>query len=75
MNTTTKCPSCFVKINVDIDPHVEAQTYGDPDSCHAAEGGTVEPENCPKCHFALDTASIYEAWADSRRGYAEYEHE
>lgn len=63
----TSCPSCDKEIEVEIEPYIPARTYGLPEDCYPAEGGTIEPEHCPLCDDKLDTGLVYKEWADARR--------
>ena len=63
----TYCPTCNHEFEVEVEPYIQAQTYGRPEDCYPAEGGTIEPEHCPECAAKLDTGLIYEEWAEAQR--------
>ena len=69
----TVCPNCENEVDVDVEPYIQAQTYGDPDSCYPAEGGTIDPSKCPECRAKLDTIGIYEEWAEARQDFSAIE--
>lgn len=65
----TSCPKCESEIEVEVEPYVPSRTYGDPNDCYPAEGGTVEPDNCPWCDNKLSQNEIYKEWEDERRDH------
>ena len=64
---TASCPVCSAEFDVEVEQYIPARTYGRPEDCYPAEGGTVEPEHCPECAAKLDTGLIYEEWSEAQR--------
>ena len=64
---TTSCPNCEREIEIEVEPYIPAQTYGDPNDCYPAEGGWIEPSKCPYCDDRLSQNEIYKEWEDARR--------
>lgn len=57
---------CGHEFEIEVSPEIPAKTYGPPESCYPAEGGEVDPTECPKCgkevdvERALETAHDYD---------------
>ena len=51
---TCQSEDCEHKFEVNVSPIIPAKIYGPPETCYPAEGGEIEPENCPNCNKEVD---------------------
>lgn len=61
---TCKNPACETEFTLLCHPYVPAQTYGPPERCYPAEGGEIEPEECPFCDQQVDQEQVMEQLAE-----------
>ena len=59
------CPECEKEFDVRATPEIPAQTYGPPELCYPAEGGEIEPEECPGCGHEIDSNDVSDLVADA----------
>ena len=59
------CPECENEFDVLATPEIPAQTYGPPELCHPAEGGEIEPEECPGCGHEIDPCDVSDLVSDA----------
>lgn len=53
------CPKCQEETEIDVAPMIPAKTWGPPENCHPAEGGEIDPDECPKCGVKWDEETIW----------------
>lgn len=45
---------CEHEFKITVSKYVPARIHGRPEDCYPAEGGEIEPENCPECGCEVD---------------------
>ena len=65
------CSHCGQDFDIAVSPIIPAQTYGDPDKCHPAEGGECDPDECPECGEKVDESKCHEAASEVEKEYNE----
>jgi endogenous inhibitor of DNA gyrase (YacG/DUF329 family) len=65
ITVTYTCPECEREFDVLAYPVIPARLGGPPEMCHPAEGGEIEPEECPGCGREIDTGDISDLVADA----------
>lgn len=47
------CTNCAKRITLDVSPFVPAKIHGPPERCYPAEGGEIDPSQCPHCNHPV----------------------
>lgn len=61
-----QCANCDHDFEVSVSPIIPAKISGPPENCYPAEGGEIDPCECPKCTVGVDEETIYDATEDAR---------
>ena len=59
------CPECDKTFDVSAYPTIPAKVSGPPEHCHPAEGGEIEPDECPGCGHEIDSDDVSDLVADA----------
>ena len=52
------CRDCGHEFSVVVYPSIPARIFGPPETCHPAEGGELDPPECPECNADVDEEDV-----------------
>ena len=75
LNLEYSCRQCEYKFWLEVWPYIQAKTWGPPEKCYPAEGGEIDPDECPECGEPVNVRVVNDMVDDAKREGQEREAE